>query len=126
MNPIVGWVLATLAVGLAWQKYGWQGAAFAGTLVVFWLLLQFNRAVRVMKNASSAPVAHVANAVMLNSKLKRGMTMIQVVTLTQSLGRKMADNPETWIWADPGRSSVTLVFDKGRLARWTLDRPIEP
>jgi len=126
MNPIVGWVLAALAVGLAWQKYGWQGAAFAGTLVVFWLLLQFNRAVRVMKNASSAPVAHVANAVMLNSKLKRGMTMIQVVTLTQSLGRKMADNPETWIWADTGRSSVTLVFDKGRLARWTLDRPVEP
>jgi glucose-6-phosphate-specific signal transduction histidine kinase len=126
MNPIVGWVLAALAVGLAWQKYGWQGAAFAGTLVVFWLLLQFNRAVRVMKNASSAPVAHVPNAVMLNSKLKRGMTMIQVVTLTQSLGRRMAENPETWSWADEGRSSVTLVFDNGRLARWTLDRPVEP
>jgi glucose-6-phosphate-specific signal transduction histidine kinase len=124
MNPIVGWVLAALAVGLAWRQYGWQGAAFAGTLVVFWLLLQFNRAVRVMKNASSTPVAHVANAVMLNAKLKRGMTMIQVVT--QSLGRKMADNPETWIWADERRSSVTLVFDNGRLARWTLDRPVEP
>jgi hypothetical protein len=63
---------------------------------------------------------------MLNSKLKRGMTMIQVVTLTQSLGRRMAENPETWSWADEGRSSVTLVFDNGRLARWTLDRPVEP
>jgi hypothetical protein len=120
MNPIVGWVLAVLAVGLAWRQYGWQGAAFAGTLVVFWLLLQFNRAIRVMKNASSAPVAHVANAAALHAKLKRGMTMIQVVTLTQSLGRKTSDNPETWVWADTAGASVALQFDAAKLDRWTL------
>ena len=100
--------------------------AFAVALVVFWLLLQFNRAVRVMKNAAGAPVAHVDSAVMFNTKLKQGMTMMQVVTLTKSLGKKLSDSPETWSWTDGGDSSVTLVFDKGRLARWTLDRPSEP
>ncbi len=126
MNPIVGWVLAALAVALAWHQYGWQGAAFAVTLVVFWLLLQFNRAVRVMKNAAGAPVGHVTNAVMFNAKLKQGMTMMQVVSLTNSLGRKLSDSPETWHWVDEGESGVTLVFAGGHLARWTLDRPAAP
>ena len=48
MNPIIGWGLAAIAVAIAWQKYGWQGVAFAVTLIVFWLLLQFSRAMRVM------------------------------------------------------------------------------
>ena len=126
MNPIVGWVLAALAVGLAWQKYGWQGAAFAGTLVVFWLLLQFNRAVRVMKNASSAPVGHVASAVMFNSKLKRGMTMMQLITLTGSLGRKQSESPERWAWTDDSGAGVTVVLQSGKLESWTLVRTESP
>jgi hypothetical protein len=122
MNPIVGWVLAALAIGLAYQKYGWQGAAFAVTLVVFWLLLQFNRAVRVMKNAAASPVGHVASAVMLNSKLKRGMTMMQLVSLTHSLGRKLSDSPESWAWADASGAGLTAVMQAGKLERWTLTR----
>ena len=122
MNPIVGWALAALAVAIAWQKYGWQGAAFAVTLVVFWLLLQFNRAIKVMKNAASAPVGHLNSGVMFNSQLKRGMTMIQVVGLSRSLGRKVSDKPETWSWSDASDAAVTLVFRDGKLDTWTLVR----
>jgi len=126
MNPIIGWALAVLVVAIGWYKYGWQGAAFAVTLVVFWLLLQFNRAVRVMKNAASAPVGQVDSAVMFNAKLKPALTMMQVVAMTKSLGKKISDTPETWVWRDNTDSSVTLIFDKGRLASWTLDRPAAP
>ena len=126
MNPVIGWILAVIAVGLAWRSYGWQGVAFAVSLVVFWLVLQFNRSVRVMKNASNAPVGHVGSAVTLHSKLNKGMTLIQIIPLTRSLGRKLSDEPETWQWADEGGSSVTLVFDKGRLQSWTLHRPEQP
>jgi hypothetical protein len=126
MNPIIGWALAVLVVAIGWHKYGWQGAAFAATLVVFWLLLQFNRALRVMKNAASAPVGQVDSAVMFNAKLKPALTMMQVVAMTKSLGKKISDTPETWVWRDNTDSSVTLIFDKGRLASWTLDRPAAP
>ena len=123
MNPIVGWVLAALAVGLAWQKYGWQGAAFAGTLVVFWLLLQFNRSVRVMRGASESPVGHIDSAVMLNAKLREHLPMLEVVKLTKSLGQRVSGDPEVWRWIDDGGSSVEITFVNGRCARWALQRP---
>ncbi len=125
MNPILGWALAVLVVAASWQAYGWQGVLIAISLVVFWLVLQFNRSIRVMKNASASPVGHVPSAVMFNAKLKQGLALLQVVTMTKSLGQKMSDSPETWRWTDEGGSSVTLVFDKGLLKSWTLDRPEE-
>jgi hypothetical protein len=78
-----------------------------------------------MKNAAGSPVGHVPSAVMFNAKLKQGLALLQVVTMTESLGRKISDSPETWRWTDEGGSSVTLVFDKGLLKSWTLDRPEE-
>jgi hypothetical protein len=122
MNRFVGALLAVLALGAGWSAYGWQGLVLAGTLIVFWLVLQFGRALRVMKNAASAPLGHVGSAVMLHSKLQRGMPMLQVVSLTRSLGRKLAAEPETWAWGDAGGATVTLVFDGGRLRDWTLGR----
>ena len=122
MNPIIGWALAAAALAAGWQGYGWQGLVFSVTLIVFWLVLQFNRALRVMKNAANAPVGHVKSAVMLHSKLVRGMTLMQVVALTHSLGRKLTPEPETWAWSDAGGVSVTLVFGGGKLERWALDR----
>lgn len=131
MNPIVGWGLALIAVAAAWQAYGWQGVVMAVSVVVFWLLIQFSRALRVMKNAGEAPVGHVGSTVMLNSKLSAGLTMMQVVTMTRSLGRRVvvpgADpQRDTWAWADDGGSEVTLEFKGGKLATWTLVRPPEP
>jgi hypothetical protein len=123
MNPLLGWILAVLVVITGWQSYGWQGVFFALTIVVFWLLLQFNRSIRVMKNAASAPKGHLDSAVMFNAKLKPGMQLMQVLALTKSLGVKVSDAPETFRWTDEGGSSVTLVLDNGRLKTWTLDRP---
>lgn len=123
MNPIVGWGLAVLAVAASWQAYGWQGVVMAVTVVVFWLLLQFNRAMRAMKNAASAPKGQVDSAVMLNAKLKAGMTMMQVITLTRSLGERVRESPETWAWGDNSANRVTLEFAGGKLRRWELIRP---
>ena len=124
MNPVIGWALGALFVAVAWQQYHWPGVALAAGVIVFWLLLQFSRAIRVMKNAADAPVGHIDSAVMLNARLKAGMPMIRIVTLTRSLGRKLAESPETWAWSDAD-STVTLVFDKGRLQSWRLDRPTD-
>lgn len=122
MNPVLGWALAALFVAAAWQQYGLQGVLFAVTAVVFWLLLQFNRAVRVMKNASNAPIGHVGSAVMLHSKLKPGITLMQVIQLTKSLGRKLSDDPERYEWADESGARVQITFEKGRCRAWQLER----
>jgi hypothetical protein len=124
MSTWVGWCLALAAVGMAAQAYGWQGAVFALTVVVFWLLLQFNRALRAMKRAASQPVGHVDSAVMLNARLREGMTMLQIIGLTRSLGRRTGTEPEVWCWQDEGNSVVTLTLHAGKLRRWTLDRPV--
>ena len=123
MNPILGWALAAAALAAGWRGYGWSGIALALSVIVFWLLIQFNRSLKVMRNAASAPVGHIDSAVMLNSKLSAGLPMLRVVTLTRSLGRRVAQEPETWAWADASGSNVTIVFDKGRCQRWALNRP---
>jgi hypothetical protein len=123
MNPILGWGLAGLLLVLAWQGYGWRGVIVAATAVVFWLLLQFNRALRVMKNAGSAPVGHVDSVVMLHAKLQPRMTMLQVVGLTRSLGRRLDAGDDVWAWQDASASRVVLHFERGRLVRFELERP---
>lgn len=123
MNPWIGWALAALFVAIAWQQYGWQGVLFAFSVVVFWLLLQLSRTLRVMRAAGQRPVGTVDSAVMLNAKLKPGMTMLQVIALTRSLGRKLGEGEDDWAWADEGGSRVTLHFTNGKLARFELDRP---
>jgi hypothetical protein len=123
MNPILGWALATVALALGWRGYGWPGIALGLSVIVFWLLLQFNRSVKVLRHAAAAPIGHIDSAVMLNAKLEPGLPMLRVVTLTKSLGKRVAEDPETWAWADASGSDVTIVFDKGRCQRWTLNRP---
>jgi hypothetical protein len=125
MNPILGWALALVALAAGWRGYGWPGVALAFTVIVFWLLIQFNRSVKVMRNAASSPVGHIDSAVMLNAKLSAGLPMIRIVTLTRSLGKRITEAPETWAWADASGSSVTIVFDKGRCKTWVLNRPVE-
>lgn len=130
MNPWIGWTLALLALFASWQAYGINGIALGVTLIVFWLVLQFNRTIRVMKNAAASPIGHVPSAVMLNAKLKPGMTMLQIVTMTKSLGRKASadgETPERWAWGDAGESTVTVVMDGGgRVASWSLQRTEAP
>jgi hypothetical protein len=122
INPIIGWGLAALAIAAGYVGWGWPGVLLGMTVLVFWLLLQFSRSLRVLKQAAGAPVGHVDSAVMLHSKLKTGMTLSQVLPLTHSLGARLGDAPERWGWADPGGARVSLEFDGGKLQSWTLVR----
>jgi hypothetical protein len=125
MNPILGWALAALLLVAGWQGYGIKGIALGVTLIVFWLILQFNRSLRVMRNAGSAPVGHVDSAVMLNAKLREGLQMLQVLALTKSLGRRVDSDREIYEWADEGGSKVVVTFTNGRCQRWQLERPAD-
>ncbi len=122
MNPRLGWLLAALFAFATWRAYGLPGLAFAVSAIVFWLLLTFNRAVRVMKNAGAAPVGHLPSAVMFHAGLSRGMTMLKIVTETKSLGRKIEGSDDDWRWGDDSGASVVLHFERGRLVRWQLER----
>jgi hypothetical protein len=122
MNPAIGWVLAALAVALGYWQWGWRGVVLALTLIVFWLLLQFSRALRVLRVAGRAPVGHVQSAAMLNARLQAGSRLPQILALTRSLGSKIADDPETFEWRDAGGDAVRVELHEGRLARWTLQR----
>lgn len=125
MNPVLGWGMAALAIVAGWFSYGWPGVALAVSVIAFWLLMQFNRSLRVLRNAGNAPIGHIDSAVMLNAKLQAGMPMIKVVALTKSLGRRVSEEPEQWAWADPGGSEVVLDFEHGLCKRWALNRPAD-
>lgn len=120
MNPWIGIGLALAALILGGALMGWQGIIFATTGIIFWLLLQISRLMRVMKTAGAAPMGSVGNAVMLNSKLHAGMKLVELITLTGSLGIKQA--AETFVWRDPGGDAVEVVLKKGKLAEWRLIR----
>ena len=122
MNPIVGWGLAALGIAAGYVGWGWPGVVLGITVMVFWLLLQFSRSLRVLKKASGAPVGYIDSAVMLHSKLKVGMTLMQVLLLTRSLGSKLGESPERWGWADAGGARVSLEFEGGKLRSWELTR----
>ena len=123
MNATMGWLLAATALVAGWFSYGWAGVALAITVTVFWLLLQFSRAVRVMREAGKRPLGRIGSAVMLQSRLKPGMTMLDVIGKTRSLGLKQGEGDDVWRWLDEGEVSLTLHFVAGKLQRWEMERP---
>lgn len=120
MNPWAGAALALLALVVGGALLGWQGVIFAMTGIVFWLLLQMSRLMRVMKVAGAAPMGSVANAVMLAAQLHEGMKLVDLIARAGSLGLKQA--PETYRWRDAGGDAVEVVLRKGKLAEWRLIR----
>lgn len=124
-HPALGWLLALAAFVAGYVGYGWPGVALAFTATVFWLLLQFSRALRALRAASAAPVGTVANAVMLQARLQTGMRMSEVLKLTRSLGQRVAPAAaaeESWVWSDAGGDRVCVVLSAGRVVRWSLQR----
>ena len=66
-------VAAALIAG--WTMLGWQGVVLAITVIGFWMVLQFNRATRQMRNVADRPKGMVDSVVTLQSKLGHGMSM---------------------------------------------------
>ncbi len=118
----LGWGLAALAVAVGYWGYGWPGVVLAATATVFWLLLQFSRALRALRLAAGAPVGQVPSAVMLHARLHPGMRLAEVIKITRSLGRKVSDDPETFAWRDASAAEVQIEFVRGRCCVWHLER----
>ena len=120
--PLAGAAL----VAAAWRAYGWGGVAVTAGGIVMWVLLHFTRLMTVLKRAAERPVGYVGSAVMLNAKLRPGVTLMHVVALTRALGQLLSPKdvqPEIYRWTDGTQSHVTCEFRDGKLAKWELVRP---
>jgi hypothetical protein len=116
--------VALLVMGYHW--YGWPGVAGAVGALVMWMLLHFTRMLQVLRRASHRPKGHVESSVMLNARLHPGVSLMQVVALSRSLGELRSpagEQPEVFRWTDTGQSFVECEFQGGKLATWRLDRP---
>lgn len=122
LSTALGWGAAVLAGGLGWRFWGWQGVTLAITVTLFWLLMQFNRSMRVMREAAKSPMGSTPSAVMLHARLHAGMRLAQILLLTRSLGEKLSDAPETYRWRDPSGDGVRVVLRKGSVTEWQLQR----
>ncbi len=122
---------AVFLIAGVWLSFGWQAALLLVSFGSFVLLMQFSRAVRLLRDASNAPLGHVASAVMLNASLRKGMRLPAILRLTGSLGKAVvladetAKGPvvESFCWRDEGGVSVDVELVDGRCQRWTLQRP---
>ena len=119
-------IASVLLVMAGYRAWGWAGVALAAGALMLWLLLHFTRLMHVLKRAADSPLGYVGSAVMLQVKLKSGMTLMHVVALTRALGEQISQpdsQPEIFRWTDPSDSSVTCEFLQGKLVRWELRRP---
>ena len=117
------------AAALAYRSYGWPGIAVVVTFLVFGILQHFTRLMTILKRAANRPIGHVDSAVMLNAKLKSGVTLMHVVAMTRALGLlKSAKDaqPEVFEWKDGTDSVVTCTFVNGKLSQHVLVRPNQP
>ncbi|MDP3168718.1 MAG: glycerate kinase [Polaromonas sp.] len=123
--PIAG----VAVVLLAYRGFGWAGVAAAAGGLLMWVLLHFTRMMHVLRRAADQPIGYVASAVMLNAKLKPGLTLLHVVAMTRSLGALRSpknEQPEVFAWTDTAGSSVTCTFAGGKLQHYELFRPAQP
>lgn len=125
MSAAIGWALAAAALALGYAQWGWRGVVLAVTVIAFWLLLQFSRALRALRDAGRAPVGQVDSAVMLHARLHAGQRLPQILALTRSLGTPRGtagSDPEVFDWRDAAGDTVRVELTGGKLARWQLLR----
>lgn len=118
--------LGVLAIAFAYNSWGWPGVAAVTGALVMWALLHFTRMMQVLKRAANRPVGYVDSAVMLNAKLRQGVTLLHVVAMTRSLGALLSpkdQQPEVFRWTDGSDSHVTVEFKGGKVTGWQLVRP---
>ena len=114
-------LLAGAAVVVGLWVYGWRGLVLAGTLIVFWAVLQFNRATRVLRNAGQRPKGQVDSVTMVLARLEPGLTLLEVLQITGSLGEPFGSHDE-WRWRDAGGDELVLTFRRDVLVRWAVAR----
>ena len=122
--PLASMVL----IAAAYRSYGWAGVAAVTGALMLWLLLHFNRMLQVLKRAANRPIGYVDSAVMLNAKLRPGVTLLHVVAMTKALGELQSakgDSLERYRWTDGTQSHVSCEFHNGKLKRWELVRPLQ-
>ena len=121
-------VTGVAAVVLAYLYGGWPGVALVAGALIMWVLLHFNRLMQVLKRAANRPIGFVDSAVMLNAKLKAGVSLMHVIAMTRALGQLETEKgaqPEVFSWRDGSQSVVRCVFVQGKLQSWTLERPFQ-
>jgi hypothetical protein len=119
-------LFSALLLIAAHRYYGWAGVAVAMGALVMWLLLHFTRMMQILKRAANRPIGYVDSAVMLNAKLRPGVTLMHVVAMTRALGELKSprdSQPELYRWTDGTQSHVTCQFHNGKLKSWDLVRP---
>ena len=120
--PLGGIVLSVIAA----KNYGWPGIALVAGAILMCVLMHFTRTTQVMRRAANRPIGYVDSAVMLNGKLKPGVTLLHMMAMTRALGelRTPPDTqPEHYRWTDGGGSWVDAEFQDGKLRQWSLTRP---
>lgn len=119
LRPMLPALLAGAALMVGWWNYGWRGLVLALSMVVFWLLLGFSRAARVLRHAGQRPVGQIDSVAMLQARLDHGMQMADVLALTGSLGRKVNDHDD-WMWSDSYGNDLVISFRRGVVVRWAV------
>ena len=117
-----------LLVAASYRAFGWAGVAFVASGIVMWVLMNFTRMMKVLQRAGNRPIGYVDSTVMLNAKLKPGMTLLHVIAMTRALGalQSIKDaQPEVYRWTDSSDSHVTAEFANGKLTQWQLVRPVQ-
>jgi hypothetical protein len=128
-QKILAPVLGVVLIAAAWRGFGWAGVALVAGGIVMWALLHFNRMMTALKRTADRPIGYVDSAVMLNAKLRPGVALLHVISLTRSLGQLLStkeEQPEIYRWTDGAESHVTCEFQDGKLVKWALVRPVEP
>ena len=122
-------LMLLVATGLAWRLWGGAVVAAVGGALLLWLLLHYTRVMNVMQRAAQRPIGTVDSAVMLNARLSQGMSLLQILGLTRSLGQGLDDSPnpappgnERFVWRDASGAAVTVTLRRGKLQQWALTR----
>lgn len=124
MNNVVNGLLAGAAVMVGWWGWGWRGLVLAVTVIAFWMLLQFGRAMRSLRNAAQRPVGRIDSAVMFQARLAHGMNLQEVIAVSGSLGQKVGTSDD-WRWVDDAGHEVVVYFRRGHVVRWAFARAQE-
>lgn len=115
-------VLAAAALLAGWWAWRWAGLVLAITVIAFWSILQFNRATRQLRNVADRPKGMVDSVVTLQSKLAHGMTMPEVLAISNSLGQRVSERGNDWLWRDSYGNQIVVNFRRGCVERWSATR----